>query len=537
MRLGAGRSRGASSPTTPAATLEVSMADGIARPILELRDIVKCYPGVRALRGANFFVVTGEVHALLGGNGAGKSTMVGIIAGTVLPDAGDIQIAGERVTLTGPRDAIARGVSVIYQELMQVPDLSVAENIVLGRVPTTKLGRVDWRRTREIAVGAMADLGLQIDPDARLGSLPTGVRQQVEIARAITAKPSILVMDEPTSALSEQEVEHLFLLLRRLKSQGLTIIYITHHLDEIFALADRLTVFRDGRDVLSTSAKAITTRALAEAIVGRSLETSRRRMRPETGAPRLVLEGLSTQSIADIDLTVRAGEIVGLAGTLGSGRTELLRAVAGVDRTTSGSIRLDGSEVTFASPADAIRAGVVLVPEDRKTDGLILDMSVADNITLPTLDRLSYWGFVPAPRQVEVVDRMIKRLGIRTPSWSQPVRKLSGGNQQKTVLARWVSMEPRVLLLDQPLRGLDVLAKEEVYQRIDELAETGVAILFAATEIIEILNCCHRAVVLREGRIIEALDNLAGLSEPDLAHLVMRDTAESVPVVETAGAA
>jgi ABC-type sugar transport system ATPase subunit len=513
------------------------MADKATRPILELLDIAKSYPGVQALRGANLSVATGEVHALLGGNGAGKSTMVGVIAGTVIPDAGDIYIAGERVTLTGPRDAITRGVSVIYQELMQVPDLSVAENIVLGRVPTTKLGRVDWRRTRETALGAMADLGLQIDPAARLRSLPTGVRQQVEIARAITAKPNILVMDEPTSALSEQEVEHLFLLLRHLKSQGLTVIYITHHLDEIFALADRLTVLRDGRDVLSVSAKAITTRELAEAIVGRSIEASRQRMRPKIGAPRLILEGLSTRSVADIDLTVRAGEIVGLAGTLGSGRTELLHAVAGVERAISGVIRLDGIQITLSSPAEAIRAGIVLVPEDRKTDGLVLDLSVADNITLPTLDHFSRWGFVAGTRQAELVDRMIKRLGIRTPSRSQPVRKLSGGNQQKTVLARWVSMEPRVLLLDQPLRGLDMLAKEEVYQRINELAAIGVAILFAATELVEILNCCHRAVVLREGCIIEVIDDLAGFSEPDLAHAVMRDITETVRAVETAGPA
>ena len=493
-----------------------------ATPALELRRIRKSFPGVVALNEANLTVQQGEVHALLGGNGAGKSTMVGIVAGVLRPDDGEVRLYGVPVAFDNPRSALRQGVSVIYQELTQVPELSVAENILLGRLTRSSAGMIDWKNVRRIAAQALAELGLDLDTSVRLSSLPTGLRQQVEIARAITSQPKILILDEPTSALTKNEVENLFALLRRLKAQGRTIVYISHHLDEIFALTDRLTVLRDGRDVLTTASSAITSRDLAGAMVGQSLELARRRKRPTVGALRLAAQGLRTNRLSDVSLSVSAGEIVGLAGVLGAGRTELLRALAGADSLQAGAITVDGRQLKIRSPADAIKAGVVLVPEDRKTEGLILDMSVAANITLPFLERFSRWGFLARRARAALVSIMINRLGIRTPSQQQPTRKLSGGNQQKTILARWVSAEARILLLDQPLRGLDVLAKEEVYQKIEELAASGVSIVFAATELGELLNCCHRVLILRDGAIIETIEDLDAIDEAELAHRSMK---------------
>lgn len=502
----------------------------MAEPALELRNISKSFPGVQALRDANLSIEAGEVHALLGGNGAGKSTMVSIVAGNLQPDTGEIWVGGRRVSFDAPRDALARGVAVIYQELVQVPGLSVAENVLLGRLPRTTWGTVDWRAVHRRAGEALAALGLELDTTTPLGSLPTGLQQQVEIARAITSDPRLLVLDEPTSALTEREVDNLFALLRRLKEQGRTIIYISHHLDEIFELTDRLTVLRDGRNVLTTRSAEIAPRALAEAMVGRSLDIVRKRQRPvRRNEERLVVDRLTTDSVTGISLAVKAGEIVGLAGMLGSGRTELLRAIAGADRALSGGVMVDGSPLHLRSPADAIAAGIVLVPEDRKSEGLILDMPVASNVTLPFLDRFSRAGFVSGGGESDFVNTMIRRFGIKTPGLQQAVRKLSGGNQQKTILARWVSIDPKVLLLDQPLRGLDVLAKEEVYDKIDELASAGAAVLVAATEAIELLNFCHRVVVLSGGRLVERIDDLDGLDEADLTHRAMRGDAPVQP--------
>ena len=493
-----------------------------AVPMLELRRIRKSFPGVLALNDANLKIEQGEVHALLGGNGAGKSTMVGVIAGVLKPDGGEIRLHGTPVSFESPGSALRQGVSVIYQELVQVPELSVAENILLGRLPRSRNGLIDWKRAHRMATEALGELGLDLDTSARLSWLPTGLRQQVEIVRAIVAQPKILILDEPTSALTENEVENLFALLRRLKAQGRTIIYISHHLDEIFALTDRLTVLRDGCDVLTTASSAITSRDLATAMVGQSLELTRRRKRPTIGAPRLVAKALRTDRLSDVSLTVSAGEIVGLAGVLGAGRTELLRALAGADPLLAGTITVNDRPLRVGSPADAIKAGVVLVPEDRKIEGLVLDMSVADNVTLPFLERFSRWGFFAKKARAALVNMMINRFGIRTPSQQQAVRKLSGGNQQKSILARWVSANASVLLLDQPLRGLDVLAKDEVYQKIDELAESGVAIVFAATELGELLNCCHCVLVLNDGAVVETIEDLEGIDEAELAHRTMR---------------
>jgi ABC-type sugar transport system ATPase subunit len=484
--------------------------------LLAFRDVRKDFPGVRALKGVSFDVRAGEVHALLGENGAGKSTVVNLIGGVFAPDAGQILLDGEPVHLRAPRDSLHRGVAIIHQELTLLPDVSVAENVFVGRLPRRALIGVDQRRMRAGAREVLDRVGLHVDPDVAVRDLSTGEQQQVEIARAIAMGPRLLVMDEPTSALSEHEVEQLFAVVRRLRDEGLGIMFISHRLAEVRAITDRVTVLRDGEVVLSSRTSELRGQALAEAMVGRCVEEVGR-ARNTLGEPALVLQGVSTDQVDDVDLTVRHGEVVGLAGAMGAGKTELLRAIAGVDRIRAGHVELDGCPVRVDSPARGLEYGVFLVPEDRKQEGLILGMSVADNITLPYLRSLSRGPFVSRSAQSRVADDFIRRLGIKTPGSAQQIRKLSGGNQQKTVLARWLSMNPRVLLLDQPTRGLDIGAKEDVYAIVQELARNGVAVIFVATEIPELLRVCHRTCVMRDRRIVREFDETATESDIVLA--------------------
>ncbi len=483
-----------------------------------------------ALRGANLAVASGEVHALLGGNGAGKSTMVGIITGHHRPDGGNMLLEGKSVVFASPRQSLATGISVIHQELSLLPDLSVAENIVLGRPPrrTAAPWLVDWRATKDVARRVLNDLGLELAPDVPVGALPTGLRQQVEIARAVSAKPKILIMDEPTSALSKHEVEHLLALVRRLHAQGLTIVYISHHLDEIRAIADRLTVLRDGMDVLAKPVAEASTGELALAMVGKAVELTRRPRPAEPGAVRLRLEAVTTRALRGVSLELRAGEVVGLAGALGSGRTEIMRAIIGLDPLESGRMALEEGAFSPRGPADALDRGVALLPEDRKQDGLVLDMTIADNLTLPFLERLTRIGFVRAPLQAKAVEIAGAELGIRMRGPSQRVGDLSGGNQQKVILGRWLAMAPRVLLLDQPMRGLDIRAKDDVYELIARLSASGAAILVAATELAELLHCCHRIVIIKEGRIVGTFADTRGLDKATLTQAVLRDEVDAV---------
>lgn len=485
------------------------------RPILELREVSKAFPGVQALDRVSVRVLEGEVHALLGENGAGKSTMVSLIAGVNSPDAGTIDLAGEPVTFSGPRDSLEKGVAVIYQELSLVPELSVAENIFLGRLPRGRFAAIDWTELRRRALEILERIGLDADPGTPVVNLSTGEQQQVEIARALSMNPKLLLMDEPTSALAEQEVRHLFDVIRKLRAEGLTVIFISHRLEEVWEITDRMTVLRDGKFVFTKATAEITQSQLAEAMVGRKLPISQSG-KAETGLVGggggdtdatnagtvvLAVRGLSNTALRNVDIEVGRGEIVGLAGALGSGRTELLRTIYGADSISSGHIFIEGTEAAIRSPANAINYGIYLVPEDRKQDGLVLNMSVADNMTLPYLDRLSSAGFISRRQRAEVADRFVTKLRIKTPGREQRVVYLSGGNQQKTILARWLSMRPRVLLLDQPTRGVDIGAKEEIYELVRELATSGVGILFVATELPELLRLCDRIYVLRNGGI------------------------------------
>lgn len=472
-------------------------------PILELREVSKSFPGVQALEQANVSVLKGEVHALLGENGAGKSTMVNLIAGVYTPDEGELILDGENVRLRDPRDSLDKGIAIIPQERMLVPELSIAENIFLGRLPKRMYVAVGWPELQWQAKQLLKRVGLHSEPDTMVNQLPAGAQQQVEIARAIAMNPKLLIMDEPTSSLTKREVRTLFEIIRKLKEESLTVIFISHQLEEVWEIADRITVLRDGKVALTHATVEFSQSQAAEAMVGHEVGSSSRSKRSIAADQVLTIRGLNNSKLRDVNIEVHCGEIVGLAGILGSGRTELLRAIYGADSITTGEILIENAKVSIKTPVSAIRYGVFLVPEDRGQEGLLSGMSVADNVTLPYLDQLSNFGFTSRRGQANVVDRFVDRLKIRTPGRNQQVNNLSGGNQQKTVLARWLSMNPHILLLDEPTRGVDIGAKEEIYELMQELSESGVAIVFVATELPELLSTCDRIYAIRNGRVTQ----------------------------------
>jgi ABC-type sugar transport system ATPase subunit len=472
-------------------------------PLLSLEGVTKRFPGTVALDGASFTLRAGEVHGLLGENGAGKSTVVNLIGGILRPDDGRILVRGTPVEFTRPRDSLAQGIALIHQELSLLEDLSVAENVFVGRLPR-RGPRVDWAALRRRTAGALDRIGLRVDPDCPVRLLSTGEQQQGEVAKALAREPDLLVMDEPTSALGEHDAQQLLDIVRKLAADGLAVLFISHRMAEIRAVTDRITVLRNGSVVLTRPTEGLSAGELAEAMMGRQVDTVRRGA-SAPGPPALVLRGVTTAEVADVDLEIRQGEIVGLAGAMGAGRTELMRAIYGADHLVRGELALGGQPVRVGSPADAVRLGIFLVPEDRKREGLILGMSAADNVALPYLGHLARAGLVSRPAQAAIVDRLVERLGIKVASLRQPVRELSGGNQQKIILARWLSMSPRVLLFDQPTRGLDLGAKEDVYRIAGDLAEAGVAVLFVATELPELLRVCDRIYVMRDRRVAAEL--------------------------------
>src|SRR5215204_4401263 len=452
-------------------------------PILEAENIDKRFPGVHALDNVSLTITSGEVHAVVGENGAGKSTLMKILAGAYGPDRGTIHIDGKAVTIENPRAAQDLGIITIYQELSLVDALSVGENIFLGDLPTRSGGswRVDWPTVWHRAAELLERVGLRIRPQTRVRDLSVAQKQMVEIARALARNVRVLILDEPTSSLTERETARLFAIIAALKEQGVGIAYISHRLAEVFRIAQRVTVLRDG--------KVVGMVPVAEA--------------SEDLLVRLEVRGLSRRGVLhEIDLEVRAGEIVGLAGLVGAGRTELVRCLFGADRIDRGEILLDGTPVVIRHPGDAVNLGIALVPEDRKLQALILGMGVRENLSLPVLDRLGS-PFVPSRAQERAMVReYIRSLSIRTPHMEQRVSALSGGNQQKVVIARWLATKPKVLILDEPTRGIDVGAKAEVHALIARLAEQGVAILMISSELPEILGMSHRILVMRGGRIV-----------------------------------
>jgi ribose transport system ATP-binding protein len=470
--------------------------------ILEMRDISKSFAGVQALRSVSFTCRRGKVHALVGENGAGKSTLIKILAGAYQADSGEIVFNGKRYTSLTTREALDNGIRIIYQELNLIPYMSVAENIFLGREPKTRLGLIDGKGLYEQARELLTGLGVKIDVRTPVGELTVAGQQMVEIAKALSQRAELIVMDEPSAILAGDELAQLFAIIQSLIDQGVTIVYISHRLDEVFEIADEVTVLKDGVVVGTSPIEQLTRPALIQMMVGRSLEEVFPRGTGQRGEPVLVAEAISAEPMPrDCSLTLYAGEILGLAGMVGSGRTELARALFGAATLRSGKLTLKGKPLELHNPGRAVRAGLALVPEDRKSQGLFLGLPIRNNVTLTILDRLAEYGIISREREAETVQKARQELSIHMVSADQEVQFLSGGNQQKVVLAKWLATSPSVVILDEPTRGIDVGAKFEIYQLMRQLTDRGVAILMISSEMMEIVGMSDRIMVMHDGRI------------------------------------
>jgi rhamnose transport system ATP-binding protein len=489
------------------------------QPLLQLTGIHKAFGGAQALRGVSFELHPHEVHALVGENGAGKSTLVKVITGAHRPDQGTLEIQGRPITDNDPVQARSLGVAAIYQQPALFPDLTVAENIALGLEPPGAWRRVRWGERKARARQLLQRVGSSISPGAEVRQLTMPEQQLVEIARALGANARVLIMDEPTASLGEREVENLFRVIRELKSHGVGIIYISHRLEELPQIADRVTALRDGVLVGTRLMAEVSRSDLITMMVGRELSAVFPKEAVDIGEPVLEVRGLGcrTAGIEDVSLSVRAGEILGLAGLVGAGRTELARVLFGLTPADTGEIRLRGRPVVIDSPARAVALGIAYVPEDRRRHGVILDMPVASNATLAVLDRISTLGFLSFRRERDLAARLVDRLGIKAPSVEVPVGNLSGGNQQKVALGRWLAAEPAVLILDEPTQGIDVGAKAEIHRLMVELARRGLAILMISSELPEVLGMSDRIAVMYGGRVVGVLQRAEATQEKVLA--------------------
>jgi ABC-type sugar transport system ATPase subunit len=481
----------------------------VADPLLEVNGVCKSFPGVRALDDVHFSVRAGEIVGLLGENGAGKSTLVKILAGAHRADAGEIRYLGRRAQFAGVREAQAAGLTLIFQELNNCPNLSPLDNLFLGRELRRRGSPfLDYPAMRARARALFERLGIQVDLDVDLRQLSTAVQQMIEIAKALLTDVKLLVMDEPTSSLTANETARLFKVIRELKDRGTAVIFISHKLDEVFAITERIVVLRDGKNAGELDPRTAAMTDLITAMVGRELAAALPRRSAELGPEILRVEGLSgPPHVEDVSFTLRKGEILGLAGLIGAGRTETARMLIGAGRRTRGRVFLDGNELEIRSPREAVEHGIAYVPEDRKVQALVLPMSVRENLTLPILRTLRrFWLFLSRQAEATIVDSYIASLRIKVWSREQVVGELSGGNQQKVVLARWLATRPRILILDEPTRGIDVAVKAEVHRIIAELAETGVSIVLISSELPEILGLSDRVLVMHEGRVKRVLD-------------------------------
>jgi ABC-type sugar transport system ATPase subunit len=468
-----------------------------------MEGIYKAFPGVQALDNVDFEVYPGEILGLVGENGAGKSTLVKIVSGVYSLDDGAIWLNGDQVEPRTPQEAQELGISTIYQELALVPHLTVGENVFLNREPRRipALGMVDFRKMNQMAEEILHDLGADISGSTVVRELPVATQQMVEIAKAVSQNASLILMDEPTSALSSKEVDALFAMMRRLKEKGVPVVFISHRLEEILDVVDRIVVMRDGRRVGVLSVEEATEEEIIRHMVGRDVALFPKE-EAEVSSPVLEVRNLSGDGIRDVSFTVRKGEIVGMAGLVGAGRTDVARLICGVDRRSSGEIWVDGVQRKIHSPADAVEYGIGWVPEDRKQHGLLLSMDVKQNTTMPILKRISNrLGVIQVKKEREITAHYVDALSIATPSISQIVNNLSGGNQQKVVLAKWLSSEPKILIMDEPTRGIDVGAKAEVHALMSRLAQQGIGILMISSEMKEIIGMSDRVVVMCQGRV------------------------------------
>lgn len=483
------------------------------KSLLTMENITKTFPGVLALQGAWLKVGYGEVHALIGQNGAGKSTLIKILTGAYRRDKGIIILDGKSVDFHSPQQAQVGGVTTIYQEVNLVPYRSISENIFMGREPR-RFGLLDWKSMNSQAVKLLERFGIRIDVTKPLLTFNIATQQMVAIARAVSFQSKLVIMDEPTSSLDEREVETLFEVIRQLKREGVSVIFVSHRLDELYAVCDRVTVMRDGQTVASRAMQEVSKLELIALMLGKELGDVRKKGLTAFGneethtssQPLLEARDLKrSPKLRDVSVRVGAGEVVGLAGLLGAGRTETARAIFGVDALDSGQITMSGRAFRPKNPRDAIREGIGLCSEDRKIEGIIPYMSVRENLTLALLPQLTRYGIVQRKKQQEIVERFIKRIGIKTAGPEQKIRELSGGNQQKVLLARWLCTNPRLLILDEPTRGIDVGAKGEIQSLIGDLASSGLGVLMISSELEELTEGCDRVVVLQDGQSVAEL--------------------------------
>lgn len=495
--------------------------------VLEMRNISMQFPGVKALDNVDFCVTRGEIHALVGENGAGKSTLIKILGGVYLQTSGDIFIEGRKVTYNSPQEAAAAGISIVHQELNLVPYMSVAENLFMGRsMPKNKLGMVNWSELYRKAEEMLAVVGLQDLVRYPAGRLSVAQRQLLQIGRVVSSGAKIVVFDEPTACLSFSEVENLFRVIRSLKERGTSIIYVSHRLEEIFELADRITILRDGKKVGVYEINQVSPKEVINLMVGKELDKGRRRENYARDEVVLRAEGLCSETgVRDVSFELRKGEVLGLAGVVGSGRTEVARLLFGVDKLTSGRIFVGEEELTpHHNIRKAIKAGLAFVPEDRRSQGLVLNMTVKENASLVFLNKFARLGFIDHIREKERVKDLIRTLSIRPPEANRLVKYFSGGNQQKVVLAKWmIGTRPKVVIFDEPTQGIDVGAKAEVHQLIDNLAREGTGILVISSDIQELLSLCDRILVMVRGKVVKCLSREEASMSTILAYAMRKE--------------
>ncbi|MCJ7441348.1 MAG: sugar ABC transporter ATP-binding protein [Thermoanaerobaculaceae bacterium] len=493
---------------------------GTGAPLLRLAGVRKEFPGVLAVREAALDVRAGEVHALVGENGAGKSTLIRIVTGAHEADGGTVELDGAPVRWSSPLAAAHAGIAAIYQELDLIPALSVRANLFLAR-EQARLGFIAAAEERRRAREALSRLGVDLDPGVRVGTLEVAQQQLVAIARALMEHPRLLVMDEPTAALASGEVERLFRVIRELRGQGIGVLLVSHRLDEVMAIADRVTVMRDGATLGTWPARDLTRERLVELMVGRPLDQEFPKVRATSGPEVLSVCNLSGGRVSDVSFSVRAGEVLGIAGLVGAGRTDLARLIFGADPPQRGQILLDGRPVVIRTPRDAIRHGICLLTEDRKAEGLVLGLSARDNFALPNLDRWSPWGWIRRRKELSAFERFVASLRIRLAGPGQPARDLSGGNQQKLLLARWLERDSRVLIFDEPTRGIDVGAKHEIYLLINELTARGKAVVMISSELPEVLGMSDRILVMHRGRVAGEIQEAAAATQEQVLEMAV----------------
>lgn len=492
--------------------------------ILEMKGITKKFNGINVLKGIDFDLKRGEVHALMGGNGAGKSTLMKILTGVYEKDEGTILIDGSKVDIKAPQDSLNNGVSMIFQEFSVIPTLTVAQNVYLNREHKTSAGLIDDKEMNCKTEDILMELNVNVSPKTLVGDLDTGYWQMTEIAKAISQNAKILIMDEPSSALTRSETEVLFQLIGNLKERGISIIYISHRMDEIYKVSDRITVLRDGKHEITSPTSELSMDKLVESIVGKNMEGAfawKERQLPEEQIPTLEVKDLySGNRLNGVSFHLNKGEVLGIAGLMGSGRTEILRSIFGIDKLDQGTILIDGQPQSIKNSQDAIKAGLALVPEDRRIQGLVLDLSVKENIILPILNKVSKGKFIQNHKADQISKELVSKLNIKTDSIYKTTRLLSGGNQQKIVLAKWLANDPRILMLDEPTSGVDIGAKTEIIDIIRELANSGKSVLVVSSELPELLAISDRILVLVGGKVSTEMYRKEIESEEVLEHAV-----------------